>query len=874
MVHTDVCGPMSVASFSGCRYFVSFVDEYTGYIFIVPIARKSDVLKQFKLYLAWVERTFSCAVKRVQSDHGGEFIALKDYLSLKGIEHTMSLPYSPNLNGMAERVNRTIVEWARTMLEHASLPKIFWAEAVVHAARVRNVLFCPRDRSLSSLQLMSGRKPDVSYFRVFGCLAWYHLPKEKRTKLDAKSIKGIIIGYLQNKQYKVWLPERSIAVVSRDVTIVEDQFPGSVLTQEWDESPHEIVTDTEGKPGPERNAIPISQRDSTVPNRYVPHRSTPLVPHSGQSYSVKDVEITDEIREKLTHYPPSASPPELPDTGQDVENVNHGSGEVSPPTAEPRYPRREHRSPAYFKPTSAKLTRALATMTDRPKVPSTIKEAFVQHDAADWRAAVNSELESLRQHETWEIVNEPPGVKTLSTRFVFIRKYDDSGNVIRHKARLVMRGYLQGDVEQNFAPVLDFTTIRTCLTVAIQRGYEIQQMDVRTPFLHGEIDSDVYMKPPDGLQVCGRGQLLKLRRGLYGLTQAPRLWQDKWKSVMQKMKFVMLMSDECVFRRGSTWILLYVDDIILVGAKCAELIAVKRELKHYLDVKDLGALGSFLGVSFVRERERALLSQKHYILQVLQRFGMSECKAVSTPMAEGALKAFSVSNGEHADQQTNQELLGCLLFVSTRTRPDISAAVAILCRYASKPNNAHWVALKRVLRYLQGTKDFSLLISASGEQQISASCDADWAGDREDRRSTTGFLLQLDDTTVAWRSIKQTTVALSTTEAEFVALSEGAKLIVWMRCLLKEMDSEQAKPTMVREDNQGALVWEDEGVRHAKHISIRKNFVREQVENQIIRLVYCPTAEMCADILTKPLPRQTFELHRQSLAITNSTPSH
>ena len=161
------------------------------------------------------------------------------------------------------------------------------------------------------------------------------------------------------------------------------------------------------------------------------------------------------------------------------------------------------------------------------------------------------------------MVDEPAGVKPLSTRLGFIGQYYYSRNIIRYRARLAARGCLQGDVKQNFAPVVDFTAIHTCLTAAVQRGYGIQQMDVRTAFLYEEIDSDVCVKLPDGVQVCERGQLLKLRRALYGLKQAPRLWRDKWKSVMQKMKFVMLMSDECVFRRGSTWILFFVDDIIL-----------------------------------------------------------------------------------------------------------------------------------------------------------------------------------------------------------------------------------------------------------------------------------------------------------------------
>lgn len=229
VIHSDVCGPMSVPSFSGCRYFVSFVDEHTGYIDIVPLIRKSDVLAQFKIFHAWLERKLDCILRTVQSDNGGEYIGIRDYLEEKGIEHRMSLPSSPNLNGMVERANRTIMESARSMLEHASLPRKFWAEAVVHAARIRNMFFCPRNQFITSYELMTDRKPDVSYLRVFGSLGWYHVPRERRKKLDAKSELGIMIACQENRQYKLWIPSRNVAVLSRDVTIVEHNFPGAQL---------------------------------------------------------------------------------------------------------------------------------------------------------------------------------------------------------------------------------------------------------------------------------------------------------------------------------------------------------------------------------------------------------------------------------------------------------------------------------------------------------------------------------------------------------------------------------------------------------------------------------------------------------------------
>lgn len=191
---------------------------------------------------------------------------------------------------------------------------------------------------------------------------------------------------------------------------------------------------------------------------------------------------------------------------------------------------------------------------------------------------------------------------------------------------------------------------------------------------------------------------------------------------------------------------------------------------------------------------------------------MSSCKSVTTPMCEGALRDISNIKCQPADRGVYQELISCLLFIATRTRPEITASVSIHCRYASSPNQILWMCLKRILHYLQGTRDFSLRIFVDGDSVLSACCDSDWAGDRVDRRSTTGVLLPLGRTTVTWKTVKQTAVALSTTEAEFLSLSEEVKLVLWQGCLLRELDCEQDPCTKVIEDNQGAAVWGAEGV--------------------------------------------------------------
>lgn len=332
---------------------------------------------------------------------------------------------------------------------------------------------------------------------------------------------------------------------------------------------------------------------------------------------------------------------------------------------------------------------------------------------------------------------------------------------------------------------------------------------------------------------------------------------------MTELDFHILNSDPCVFRRESVWILLYVDDIIMIGPREPEIEAVKKSLKARLDIKDIGNLSQFLGVRFIRDREGAWLSQSQYIATVLQKFGLSDCKSVATPMC------ISLGDSEHSesiDQTSYQEMIGTLLFLSTRTRPDISSTVGILSRFASDPRRIHEVAVKRVIRYLQGTRDFALWMGV-GDEKLVAYTDADWAGDEADRKSTTGTLLKLGDCSVAWNSSKQNCVALSSTEAEFIAASETCVLVIWLRHLMNELSVGPSESTVLYEDNQGAIRLGTDGIRKAKHVSIRRNFVKEHVDSRLIALRYCPAERMVADVLTKPLNRVRFERLREAMGV-------
>ena len=417
--------------------------------------------------------------------------------------------------------------------------------------------------------------------------------------------------------------------------------------------------------------------------------------------------------------------------------------------------------------------------------------------------------------------------------------------------------------------MVDFSTVRTCLALAVQRGYFIHQMDVRTAFLHGNIDDEIYVTPPKELEVGSTGSVMKLTKGLYGLKQSPRIWSEKWREIMKSLNFSILLADCCVFIRGNVWLLVYVDDILIISPHISNIRKVKYDLSIHLDVKDMGQLRSFLGISFIVQNDGAWLSQTDYVKQILTRFQMHNCKPVSTPMIENCTLS------DHEDDQTEtisrleyQERVGCLLFLATRTRPDISSAVGILCRYASAPKSQHWIQLKRVFRYLRGTVNYSLWLDAS-EGDLIAYSDADWASNRTDRKQTSGVLIQIGKSTVSWKTLKQNSVALSSTEAEFISMSEATKEIIWLRKLTEELNGKKVEATVLYVDIQGALRWGSEGIRSAKHVAIRVNFVKQEVNKGSMKVKYYPSSMMPSDILTKPLTRVTFEKHRDAMNVNN-----
>jgi len=397
-------------------------------------------------------------------------------------------------------------------------------------------------------------------------------------------------------------------------------------------------------------------------------------------------------------------------------------------------------------------------------------------------------------------------------------------------------------------------------------------MDVNTAFLCSNLDEVVYVEQPEGFTIPGKEDwVCLLNKALYGLKQSPRAWFQCIAPVLVGFNFQQCESDPCIFVHTNsngqkTYIALYVDDFIIAGENKDDIATIKRLLSERFDMKDLGIARKFLGIEIEYGNDGSIkIHQNQYIEQLLTRHGMQDCSPVSTPMDTSVKLTVTKDDEALADPKEYASIVGGLMFAACVSRPDIMCAVGNLSQFLNGPSSKHLLAAKRVLRYLRGKSSLGITYRPP-PLRLTGYSDADWAGDVNTRRSTTGYVVMLNNGAIAWRSQRQPTVALSTMEAEYMALTEATKELKWIRTLLAELGytngkSEDQTPTDLYSDNQSAIALAKNPVSHAraKHIDLRHHFVREAIQDKVIWVQYIPTTEMTADSLTKALGREKHE---------------
>ena len=868
-VHADLVGPLEPTP-GGARYALVMVDDCSRMRWAYPIKRKNDAEREI---VAKYERdktlhrrgwaTFRC-------DNGGEFVnhRLENFFRKVGVAYTPTIPYCPQQNGMAERSNGLIQDMMRTLLLDSRLPSNFWGEAIVAACYILNRMGTRSLGGKAPYHLWYKESPNLATLRAYGSITYAHIPKEIRSsKLGPRAERGIFIGYNE-------------LVPGYKVLNLKNLTTSWVRHADFDES----ARISDGDLARIMARFPQQEEPLTDDPNYEPE---PPKPHRGQWEAPKGQPVVEDFDES------ELKTMEIVHVYDDDEPGKTAAPAAKGPSHKPLHSnaiiddggmlRRDICNSFRGWNYSPHVHRELAMLSKQdngtpPAEPRTYRQALRSPQVELWKKAMDEEYNSLIQNGTWKLVPLPRGRKAIGSKWVYKLKRDEHGEISRYKARLVAQGYTQipgVDFHETSAPVAAFTTLRALLKIAVERSYLVHQMDVKTAFLNGTLNEEIYMKQPRGYEGRDPSMVCKLVKSIYGLKQAQKVWNDLFNSALRDLQFEPSEGDPCLYYRdtqqGRQFILIYVDDVVLVFNDEGSLRSTKHALQNRFTMTDMGELNWFLGmkISWAPDRSWIKLDQSQYISQVLERFEMTNCHEKGSPLPSGPplSKEDCPQTDEHKADMASvpyREAVGCLMYAMVGTRPDLAFTVGCLSRYVANPGRKHWKALRHTLRYLKGTAEEGLILKQDALLDLHAYVDADWATDPDTRKSVSGIVIMLGSTPIYWKSQKQGLVTCSTTEAEYVALCKCLQELKWIKRVIAGM-TEVRTPTTVYEDNMSCihLATGEKVKSRSKHIDVKYHYVRDQVRAGEVEIEHMPSERMLADLLTKSLSAtRTLELKK------------
>lgn len=888
MVHVDV-EQITPTGHNGHNWGTIFTDDAARVRFAYTHKSKEEAYSAICHFNDMAKTQYNKTVKCYHIDGGKEFGGKKIEALCKkqGTLLKLTTPYTPEMAGIAERSNRTLFERVRSAILDRNIPRDLWPEVLKAEVYITNrvattaLKVTPYESFMSYFNPEKDNKPDLSHLRVLGCRANVHIPQQRRVKsakLEPRAEVGILVGFEGTHIYRVWIPTRSHKLVRTSHVTFDEGYgycenPEFPMRDTYDtnvsQEPTADTDTSQAGSGPDHAFEELVEKEKVndvVTEPQAPKRGRPKGSKNKKGSELGSV-IDLNAQRSLRSATPAIPPSNAPETQKD-------------------------NMPGTFSVFATALHHGYVLATTENEEPTSYKEAMASQNASEWAEAMKSELRSLVDNKTWDIVDAPPQAKPLHVKWVYKVKRDANGNISRYKARLVVKGYEQRygiDYEQTFAGVAKGAAWKAILAIAAVNDWEIEQMDVTTAFLHGDIDGDVYVDIPVGVsaqvlsnlsnqQLPAGAITLKLNKALYGLKQSPRLWQEKLSSTLIKtLGFVSFHSDHCIYRHPDTGVIIvtYVDDFLLIGPYGKALKQLKEDLATHFKIQDLGACNYFLGVRVIRDRKQGTLSllQDTYIDKILSRYGMDTAKPVATPMEVGAAPNFVKFDGNATgeDIQLYAGIVGSILYLVTQTRVDCAYPASVLSRFLNNPSPFHLKAAKRVLSYLKPTRNACITFGGAkcnGTLSIHGYTDSDYAGCQETRRSTSGYVFYIAGGPFSWKSKRQTSVTLSSTEAEYYGLSNASREATWIRQFLTDIGygGAEANTSLILADNQSsiALAKNPEFHQRTKHIDIQWHYIREQVAKGVVNVQYVSTTEMAADGLTKALPAP---LHRHFLTL-------
>jgi transposase InsO family protein len=868
IIHTDICSPDMDSH--GQRYFISFIDDYSRYMYLYMLHNKNEALDAFKIFKAEVEKQCGKQIKIVRSDRGGEYYGrytedgqapgpFAKFLQEHGIVAQYTMPGSPDQNGVAERRNRTLLDMVRSMLSSSNLPKSLWIEALKTTVYILNRVptkVVPK----TPFELWKGWKPSLRHMRVWGCPSEVRIYNPQEKKLDPRTISGYFIGYAErSKGYRFYCPSHSTRIVeSRNAKFLENDLnSGSDQTRN-------IVSEKDHS----------ESQPSTPSDRLVIVHSTPQVQTGVEQPIVEVPQAADDIPvdQVVQEFPRTFEQRVEPHTSQE------DGGTTLRRSTRPKRSTIPDDYVVYLQESDYNI--------GAENDPESFSQAMSCKESELWYDAMKEEMNSIKNNEVWDLVELPNGAKAIGCKWVFKTKKDSLGNIERYKARLVAKGFTQKegiDYTETFSPVSKKDSLRVIMALVAHFDLELQQMDVKTTFLNGDLEEEVYMKQPEGFPSSDGEQLVcKLKKSLYGLKQASRQWYLKFHNVISSFGFVENIMDQCIYLKVSgskiCFLVLYVDDILLATNDKGLLYEVKQFLSKNFDMKDMGEASYVIGIKIHRDRFRGILglSQETYINKILERFRMKDCSPSIAPIVKG--DRFNLNQCPKNDFEREQmknipyaSAVGSLMYAQVCTRPDIAFVVGMLGRYQSNPGIDHWRAAKKVMRYLQGTKNYMLMYRRTDNLEVIGYSDSDFVGCVDSRKSTSGYIFMMAGGAVSWRSAKQTLIATSTMEAEFVSCFEATLHGVWLKSFisgLRIMDS-ISKPLRMYCDNSAVVFMaknNKSGSRN-KHIDIKYLAIRERVKEKKVVIEHVSTELMIVDPLTKGMPPFKFKEHVMNMGL-------
>ncbi|KAD2393219.1 hypothetical protein E3N88_40196 [Mikania micrantha] len=861
MLHMDLFGPVKVMSMAKKKYCLVIVDDYSRFVWTFFLHSKDEVAKSIINFVLYVEKQYSLPVKCVRSDNGTEFRnhILDEFYLAKGIKRQYSIPRTPEQNGVVERKNRTLIEAARTMLADSGLPLTFWAEAVNTACYVQNRVLVNQRWLKTPYEVLHTLTPLISFFRAFGCPCYILNTKDPLKKFDSKVDAGYFVGYSSTcKAYRVF---------NCRTKIVEE-----TLHVKFNESPKDPIPQN-----------PVEMFDLDI-LQYVPYQppaeSVILADNSSTAAMGNSQGSTDDDDDVSTHLfrfsdtLPRSAKPDAPPAPVVPPNTNADEILESSTSFE---------IPAELFPGSSSTSAATGppanTCTDL--IPyQELKDHPLSQVLGDISAGVSTrsqlsnfclyalflELLQFKKQQVWELVPLPQGKCAIGTKWVFRNKTDENGQIIKNKARLVVQGFSQEegiDYDETFAPVARLEAIRLFLAYAALHKLKVFQMDVKSAFLYGKIKEEVYVCQPPGFEDNKHPDwVYKLDKALYGLKQAPRAWYDTLSTFLLQNNFTRGSIDKTLFIKkvGQHKLLvqIYVDDIIFASSDpklCADFTEL---MTKNFEMSAMGKLQFFLGLQIKQSPDGIFIHQSKYTKDLLKKFDLQNCKNCSNPMSS-TTQLDADLKGKSVDETLYRCMIGSLMYL-TASRPDIMFATCVCARFQAAPKESHLIAVKRIFRYLQGTQSLGIWYSTGHSCKLVAFSDSDYAGCKLSRKSTSGGCQFLGNCLVSWQSKKQTSVATSTAEAEYIAAASCTSQILWLQTQLLDYGIKESKTPLLM-DSASALCIVKNPVQHSrtKHIEIRHHFIRDCFEKGLIDPKFVPSADELADIFTKPLETSTFQ---------------